>query len=174
MSKVESSWFKWFKVNTFTANNTLICLLTTLFFITALLLFFWYIISDQFKIILLDKLDIVKLYIGYNKDAKEEVIAKINKFNLDPENQKKLIEEREKNNIKLFIDKMLWWFIVLITMILLNIVYIVFYKVEFSKPDLMLVIFVLSAFVAEIIFYVVVIKEWKFIGDNEIMKEIMY
>ena len=93
-------------------------------------------------------------YLGYkvfdlfqdNEDAKKEVITKINKFKLDPEDQKKLIKEREKNNIELFIDKMLWWFITLIIMVLLNIAYIIFYKVEFSKPDLMLVLFVLSAF----------------------------
>ena len=44
---------------------------------------------------------------------------------------------------------------------------------NFSKADMMLVLFVLTAFVAEIIFYMVVIREWIFIGDHEVINTLV-
>lgn len=171
--KIEPTWLSWFKNNTFTANNTLVSLLTILFFITALVLFFWYIISDQMKIILLDKLEVLKIYSEYDPLFKATLKLKINNKDLNKEKYEKEILKRNEYNKKLFIDLMSWWFIIISFLIVLDIFYIVYYKKPLSKAELLLIMFVLTAFVAEIIFYIVIIREWKFIGDNEIAKELI-
>lgn len=169
---IEPSWNKWILNNTFNANNIIISLLTTLFFITALVLFFWFVVSDQLKIIVFDKLEILKLYSDYNPEFKKLLKEKINKKKLDEEKYNQIVKERNKNNIKTFNETMLWWFIILSVLVILNIVYVV-YKNQFTKADMLLVFFVLTAFIAEIIFYLVVIKEWIIVGDNEIIRELI-
>jgi hypothetical protein len=172
IDKIEPSWNKWVLNNTFNANNTLISLLTTLFFITALVLFFWFVISDQLKIIVLDKLEILKLYSKYNSDFKKLLKEKISNKKLDEEKYNQIIKERNNNNIKTFKEMLSWWFIVLFIIVILNIIYII-RKNNFTKSDMLLVFFVLTAFIAEIIFYLVIIKEWIIVGDNEIIREII-
>jgi hypothetical protein len=163
---------KWILSNTFNANNTIISLLTTLFFITALVLFFWYIISDQLKIIVFDKLEILKLYAKYNPDFKKMLKEKISEKKLDEKKYNQIVKKRNENNVKTFNEMMLWWFVGLIVLVLLNVIYVI-YKNHFTKADMLLVFFVLTAFLAEVIFYLVVIKEWVIIGDNEIIRELI-
>lgn len=172
IEKIEPTWRKWLINNTFNANNTIISLLTTLFFITALVLFFWYVIADQLKIIVLDKVEIIKLYSKHNPEFKKVLQAKINSKKPDEDKFKAAEKERNDKNIKTFSEMMLWWFIVIIVFVILNIAYLK-YKKEFTKADMVLVFFVLTAFVAEVIFYLVIIREWKIIGDNEIIKELI-
>lgn len=172
IEKIEPTWNKWLVNNTFNANNTIISLLTTLFFVTALVLFFWYVISDQLKIIVLDKVEIIKLYSKHNPEFKKVLQTKLNDKKLDEDKFKAVEKERNNKNIKTFSEMLLWWFIVLIAFVILNIAFLA-YKKEFSKADIILVFFVLTAFVAEIIFYLVIIREWKIIGDNEIIRELI-
>jgi hypothetical protein len=159
--------------NTITANNSLICILTTLFFITALFLFFWFVVSDQFKIILMDKVDVLKTYVSYDPNAKEDLRKKLDETVLDEATFKLNEKKRTEHNTQLFIKEILWWFVVLIILLLACIIYMRVYHIDFARADSMLVFFVLSAFVAEIIFYLVVIKELKFIGDNEVVKTLV-
>lgn len=169
----ETTKWKWILSNTFNANNTLVSLLTILFFITALVLFFWFVISDQLKIIILEKLEIIKIYSDNDKNFKNVLKDMVNKQELDENNYRQEINNRNEQNIKTFAEMLIWWFVVVIVCVVANILYITILRKPFDKADIVLVVFVLSAFVAEIIFYLVIIREWKFIGDNEIIKELI-
>lgn len=155
----------------FDSTSIIIAFITIIIFCVIGILFFWFILSDQYIKIILDKTDFISDYIG-NLDTpiKNANFIEIDKSRLDESNK------REQYN-----KDLLWTAGVLpfvIVFILLFIVFIICAKYfnyihHFDRVDLFLIFCAIIAFIFEVIFYLVVIENWKFIGDNQILLEMV-
>ncbi len=175
------NWFKdsgknlkWAGKEVFTGINIFIILLNALFFITVLVIFFWFIVSNQFETIILDKVDIVTLLAKNNPSIYNYIKDYVNNNNIeDIKNISDTDKQtRDKNNVKLFINHMIWWFAVLGILCLIVLLYLVIKGKGITTGDIVLILLVSVSFTTEIILFFVLIKPWKFIGDFQLMKSL--
>lgn len=164
---------------TFTPVNTTIFFITLISFIISLILFFEFVLADYPEKIILDKTSIIAMYAkennGFNtmiskqlKDIDNSEIAKL--AELDK-------EARTTNNNKALMDKgVLPFLLVIIAMFIVYVVYLLIIKykykrnLNFEKSDIILIILAIMCFMVEIVFYFIIVHNWKFIPDNEVIR----
>lgn len=156
----------------FDSINILINLLNLVIFIGVIILFFWFVISKQFDNIIYDKTDIIisaarndENFKAYLKNYLETDYIK-NKLPLLAKQQ---FGNRTEYNVMLLERELLPFVWSLLTMIGLDVIYMAFKRIKFTYIDYFLLLSVILGFITEILFYYIVIREWKFIGDYTLL-----
>lgn len=158
--------------NVFNSKNIFLNLLNSTLFIFILVCFFIFIISGTFLQVIIEKSEIIKLYADENPVFKEQLI---NNINADYDQVQNLAqqdkEKREENNKQLIINELLPYLIILTFLTIIAGLYsVTFGKNRYYKTaDSILLFTLLFAFSTEIVFYFVVLRNWIYIGDQELM-----
>jgi nitrogen fixation-related uncharacterized protein len=156
----------------FNSTNILIVLLTIVFFLGILLLFFWFVLRFQFEDILKSKIEIISLY-SKNDPTFKSIMTTLFDIKLPDEtlNAAKLIsDKRDEVNLNALSATVMPVLYAFIGLLLLTILYIMKTKgFKFTLAEWILVFFVFGAFLTELLFYYIIIINWKLIGDNEFL-----
>ena len=72
-------------------------------------------------------------------------------------------------NKKIIYEKLKYFLISVITIIILYIIYFIYSEIILSVSDKILILFVFGAFTTELIFYFSIVRKYEFIGDMEIV-----
>lgn len=166
-----------FLSKTFSPVNTTIFFITLISFIVSLILFFELILADYPEKVILDKTKVIAMYAKENNVLNVVLNQHIDKMNITEEYANRDKNIRTIHNNKSIMTKGVIPF--LLCVVFLFIVYIAYllvikYKfktnLNFEKSDLILIILAISCFIVEIVFYLIVVHNWKFIPDNEVLK----
>ncbi len=160
----------------FNSKNLLINLSNIVIFLIFIILFFWFILSRQFDYIVLDKVNIISLLAKYDKDFNETLTEYLNTNESLYEIPKKALEQEESRNAYNFIllqTEVFPFLYVVCTSLIIVILYIIVKRKKLLKAEYYLLSFVVFAFITEVIFYFLVIKEWQFIGDYQLLYNVL-
>lgn len=146
--------------------NLIICLTTINFLTVLLLLFFWFILSEHFIYILLDKLDLIIFYLkDLEKDIIFDELLNENETLLKTKSIESYNNRYNYNVVLLFTQGVIPYILVFI---LFDLILICRLK-QINKTDFVLLILSIFSFIFEIMFYFILVQNWKFIGDNEFL-----
>lgn len=158
------------KTHVFESSNMIVILANIIFFMVVQTLFFKYVASRQFNIVLEDKANIVEEYLKHDPKANakfrefknSERVKAIQKAASDQE------KIRETENMS---NTMMWIGIPLLIVVALLIFFIgklFFKKEEWDTTDSILLSFVVFAYVIEVLFYLGIVRQYQFYGDQAI------
>ncbi len=166
-----------FLSNTFNPVNTTIFFITLISFIVSLILFFELILADYPEKVILDKTKVVAMYAKENDKFNFVLNEHIDKTNVTKES---VIHDKKirtiHNNKSIMTKGVIPFLLCVILMFVAYIVYLIIIKykfkqnLNFEKSDSILIILAISCFIVEIVFYLIIVHNWKFIPDNEILK----
>jgi hypothetical protein len=157
---------RWIKLD---IVDVLINLCNIIIFIAVIIIFFWFIISKQFNVIILDKVNIITLL------CQRDILFRNNiRIYMQNNNSiKKTAEELEKlrlaYNTDLLVSQLLPYIYAFGSLIVVCILVIVYKKRIIVRDEYILFLFIFLGFFTEVVFYFVVINGWKFIGDFELL-----
>ena len=151
-----------------------ISVLNTVVFMLTLVCFFWFVISKQFESTILSKVDILVLIAQKDAIVKQFILAEIS------ENYSELVATANENgavrnayNFNLLKNKLGPFIYAFFSILFLLSIYILIQRIKLDKMDKILVGLVALVFSTELIFYVVVLRNWVFLGDQITMKYIL-
>ena len=153
-------------------NDWILILLNVAFFVIVQTLFFKYIASKQYDQVLIDKSNMIKLYLDedstsmYTQGVKEGIALYLQKNKEKVKQQK--IKREGKNSI--LQDTYCWSFLKLI--ILALIIVVLFNKEPWSSQYTFGVIMVFLGYITELLFFFLVVKQYEFVGDQKILSDI--
>lgn len=171
-----STYSKFIMAEVFSPLNIFIIMFNILFFLIVLVLFFWFILSPQFQSIVLDKADIISLLGDSNFKIKTAIGGYLGTIDFDVLEAKANVDSIDRTviNNKNFVDTLLGWFIVIGLVTLASLVFLIKHARKegggIKTSDWILLLLLVFSFTTEIIFYLVVVKPWQFIGDYELIK----
>jgi len=160
----------------FTPINTLIFFITTLSFIIALIVFFELILSNYPILILNNKVDIVTIAANQNTSINKYIQQQINSYFQNTQKIQTVeneIQQRKKTNFSCFQNQVLAYLLVLFGLFVLFIIWFIYKNKTIEKIDYLLILFAILSFSVEIIFYFVILYQWKFISDSQFL-QILY
>lgn len=154
-------------------NDLIPVVANVLFFMVVQFLFFKYVASKQYEQVLLSKVDFVNnlqrestiIQKKFSK-LKTEYISSIKNNALE---QEKL---RDINNNKLT-NTYIHIPILIACLMLLHLIFIMKSKREWEDTDTLALIFVALAYCTELFFFFFVVRQYEFIGDNNIISKIV-
>lgn len=163
-----------FKTNVFDSANMIVVLSNVIFFIVVQTMFFKYVASKQFNIVLEDKAGIVGEYLKYDPNANEKFrrFKNSEQVKIIKQNAKKQEALREKENAE---STMMWIGIPLLVIGAFLIFFVIklFYKQEhWDTTDTMLLSFVVFAYLIEVVFYLGIVRQYQFYGDQSIYSNV--
>jgi len=170
------TYSQWIRGELFSPVNMFIIILNSLFFIGVLVIFFWFILSTQFESIMLDKVDIVTLFAQNDPAVYSSIKEYIDKVDVD---QLKATSDSDQNarntsNTQLFVDNLVWWFAVLGILTLVSFGYLISHGLgNITIGEYMLIFLIILSFTTEIVFYFAMVNSWKFIGDFQLLKNLL-
>ncbi len=140
-------------------------------FFIAIISFFWFVVSKQFNIIIVEKLGIFISLCKKDETFKENIHNYLKSEYVKYIYYSANIHEQNRNsyNYDLLTNELFPYLYVLIILIVINIFYIIYKRITINKNDLLLFILMFLGFFTEVIFYFVVINEWKYVGDFELL-----
>jgi hypothetical protein len=167
--------FPLFIKDVFHPSNILICVANISVFVIFLILFFWFILSRQFDAIILEKVSIISLIAKYDPEFRKVLLEYLYSNNTSNDLIAKKQEElRYRENVNSLQIEVLPFTYILGTILILDIIYMVLHKNKLMFSEWILLILVLGAFITEVIFYFVLVNEWRFIGDFQLIYNILY
>mgnify|MGYP001174854305 CR=1 FL=1 len=158
----------------FDSNNMILTFSNIIFFIVVQTLFFYFIASKQFNIVLGDKVGIFNEYVSRNKPLKEQIrmfFASKDYENIK-EGAKEEEEDREEYNQNLLKSWILPPLSIATTILLLFILKLFLYDEPWSEVDTVGLFLVVTAYTTEILFYLGIVQQFKFYGDNQIFQKL--
>lgn len=165
-----------YNINIFESANMIIVFANVIFFMIVQTLFFEYVASKQFNIVLEDKANIVGEYLKNDPNANE----KYRRFkNSDKASQiqttaKKQEDKRAKENME---NTMLWIGIpvlIAVAFLVFFIIKLIFKKEVWDTTDSVLLSFVVFAYMIEVLFYLGIVKQYQFYGDQSIYTKLYH
>jgi hypothetical protein len=151
---------------------TLIC------FIISLILFFLYAIADYPNTIIYDKVDLIIEYSKHDEKFRQKLISNVNSYytTRDVNGIEDSKKERDEHNTEYLHKTGVLPY--LYAVIFLGICLLIFSFTSnrtghLEKCDIVLVFLAISAFVVEVIFYFILLANWKYITDTEVMKSMI-
>lgn len=160
----------------FHSSNILICLSNIAVFVTFLILFFWFVLSKQFDAIILEKVKLISLVAKY--DPKFKTVLKNYLYSNDSITLAAKATQQEnlryENNVNALQIEVMPFVYILSTLWTLNLIYMIWYKRKLLFSEWILLLLVLGAFITEVIFYFILVNEWKFIGDFELVYKVVW
>lgn len=155
----------------FAPANLIVIFANVMFFMIIQTLFFRYIASKQFNVVIRDKANIMNEYLKYNKEASKEydVYKNSKEVNEIKKNAKKQFKERDGINI----DNTKTWIGIpfsIVLFILVVLVGMIFYNKNntWDSVDTVLLSLVVLAYATEVIFYIGLVRQYQFYGDQSI------
>ena len=155
----------------FAPANLIVIFANVMFFMIVQTLFFRYIASKQFNVVIRDKANIANEYLKYNKEASQQYELYKDSVEVKDikKNAKKQFEERDDVNI----DTTKTWigipFSIVIFLLLIFVGMIVFRKEHtWDSIDSVLLSLVVLAYATEVVFYIGLVRQYQFYGDQEI------
>lgn len=166
-----------FLSKTFSPVNTTIFFITLISFIVSLILFFELILADYPEKVILDKTKVIAMYAKENNTFNVVLNEHINNINISEESA---IQDKNlrtiHNNKSIMTNGVIPFLLCIVLLFVGYIAYMLVLKykfkqnLNFEKSDSILIILAISCFVVEIVFYLIVVHNWKFIPDNEVLK----
>lgn len=158
----------------FDSATLFICILNVIVFMIVLLLFFWFILSRQFEITIVSKVDIIVLLAKEDINVRKQILNIID-LNYEQVKNQSIINEYERDvfNWELLKNKlgpMIYIFMGLFKLVFL---YIIIKKKSFICVDYLLIFIVLACFIPELLFYYILLENWTFIGDQIIYQNML-
>lgn len=165
-----------FNTQVFESANMIVLLSIIIFFMVVQTLFFKYVASKQFNIVLEDKANIVGEYLKHDPAANEKFrqfknSEKVKSIEKAAKEQEAI---REKDNMA---STLKWIGLPLLIAVLFLIFFIgklYFKSEEWDTVDTMLLSFVVFSYVVEVLFYVGVVKQYQFYGDQAIYDNLFH
>lgn len=155
----------------FAPANLIVIFANVMFFMIIQTLFFRYIASKQFNVVIRDKANIMNEYLKYNKEASKEydVYKNSKEVNEIKKNAKKQFKERDGINI----DNTKTWIGIpfsIVLFILVVLVGMIFYNKNntWDSVDTVLLSLVVLAYATEVVFYIGLVRQYQFYGDQSI------
>lgn len=165
----------------------LITFLNIGFFMLVQIMFFYFFASKQLDTIIKSKMNILQNFISYDTYESRFVKKKLKKYinsdiyqdNKNKSSSSQLI--RNKNNKLILFEKLKYFLIPIISIIILCIIYFIVSYIKYginnntdkyrylSVSDWILIFFVFGAFTTELIFYFSIVRKHEFTGDMEII-----
>jgi hypothetical protein len=160
--------------NIITAPDLLICNLNIVFFLIVSISFFWFILSEQYVRVVLDKTDIINLVADQNPEVRSAVIsyAEAN-YDTIRKTAKENRKQRMVHNVDLFYRYIVPFISVFVFFQFVIAAYIWKKGIRVSYTDKVHMGLVVLAFVTELVFYFVVVRNWIFIGDEDMYKNLI-
>ncbi len=162
----------------FSRSNSLVMVVTLICFIISIILFFTYAIADYPNTIIYDKVDLIIEYSKRDEKFKQRLISNVNSYYATRdsnaiENSKE--DRRVRNTEELHKSGVLPY---LYAVIFLGIcILIVSFRSNktghLEKCDIILVILAISAFVVEVLFYFILLANWKYITDSKVLQSML-
>lgn len=162
----------------YTKNEMELFFITIICFTIALILFFELVLAHYIEVLAIRKSNIIVDYANDNIYLKKGAYDIIEKFDkkYNSENIKEQTKKRQEENFKSLYTGVLWMPVVL------TIIFIVYSRFSKNKnishltkfEKYILIFLAVSAFVVEILFYIILVKDWKFITDHEIYSILMF
>ena len=166
-----------FRDEVFTSKNLFLNMLNNTVFIYILVAFFLVIITGTFLEVILEKAELIKLYADEDPVFKQEIL---NKINADYEETIALgkADEKRRNeqNTRLIWNELAPY---LISLVVITLIFGMFSAAPWGeskysrKADSFLIFTLLFAFSTEIVFYFVVLRNWVYIGDQELLTRLI-
>lgn len=163
-------------MSVFRPANMIVIFMNVLFFMIVQVLFFQFIASKQFNVVLKDKANILTEYIKCDDDAKKSITSfKKSDYVKDV---KKKAEQQEKKRDKANIKLMMKWlglpFLISLCLLALFIILQIINrkKDKWSNIDWALLTLIVGAYITEILFYLGIVMQYKFYGDQAIYSKI--
>jgi len=157
------------------SKDILIIGITSLFFILFVIFLFEVLLSKLPEILNDKEMSLITDFAKYNEQLKQKLELSAN---TDNSNLKILADndrnDREKYNKDLFIKYMLPWIIVISLFIILVIIYTFYKKIPYTKYDMIPLTLTIFAFLSEILFYFILIVQWKYINENIFYKYVLF
>lgn len=158
----------------FDSATLFICILNVIVFMVVLLLFFWFILSRQFEITIVSKVDIIVLLAKEDKNVYNQILEYID-LNYEQVKNQSIYNEHERDvfNWELLKNKIGPMIYIFMGLFKIVIIYIIIKKKRFIFVDYLLVFFVLACFLPELLFYYILLENWTFIGDQVIYQNML-
>jgi hypothetical protein len=147
---------------------------------TILILFFWFIISNLFINIVVNKASLIKNNINYSllTNGNNNDIIELLQTNLSDPYEKQVLKNksdisynaRMNYNVNLLFSDIGPFFYTIVIIILLNLYIIYYLSIRFKKTDFVLFFMVFFSFSCELLLFFQVASKWQFIGDQYIIK----
>jgi hypothetical protein len=174
MSKIGDPFIK----RMFTKSNTLIMVVTIISFMISLILFFTYALSDYPNKIIFEKVDLIIEYSKNDKMIKNKLKTKTDEYFKTRQSEKLHDHEKkrkEHNEALLHSTGILPCLYVAIVVGILVLYYVFTYnKTPYLEScDIILVILAIIAFSIELLFYFIILRNWNYITDAEVLKTII-
>ncbi len=162
----------------FSKSNTLVMVVTLICFIISLILFFIYAIADYPNTIVYDKLDLIIEYSKHDEKFRRQLISNVDSYyaTRDAHEIEKSKKDRYEHNTKYLhkVGVLPYLYVVIFLGICLLIFSFTSNRTgHLEKCDIILVILAIFAFVVEVIFYFILLANWKYITDAEVIKSII-
>jgi hypothetical protein len=158
------------KTHVFESSNMIVILANIIFFMVVQTLFFKYVASRQFNIVLEDKANIVEEYLKHDPKAN----TKFREFkNSDRAKEiKKAANEQEKIREAENMSNTMTWIgiplLIVVSFLIFFIGKLFFKKEEWDTTDSILLSFVVFAYMIEVLFYLGIVRQYQFYGDQAI------
>lgn len=158
----------------FSKSNSLVMVVTLICFIISLILFFLYAIADYPNTIIYDKVDLIIEYSKHDEKFRQKLISNVNSYyaTRDVNRIEDSKKERDEHNTE-YLHKagvLPYLYAVIFFSICLLIFSFTSNKTgHLEKCDIILVFMAVSAFVVEVIFYFILLANWKYITDAEVI-----
>lgn len=164
-------------------NSIIILFITVISFLICLIGFFVLLLGEYYQEIILEKVNMIVLYAKENESFKKQILESVKEYNISPEKPiaEEMTKKRKANNLNALV-KMgpIPYTLVFVILFVIYLGWIAFKKrylkrqIAWSnKVDWPLVILALGAFVVEIIFYIVIISNWKILSDTELIHTLL-
>jgi len=171
----------------FESENLLLMFFNVFIFIVIEIVFFWYILSETLVYIVLDKCQLIVFMLQQDPTLKKNMMAYLNGNDATQLPQRALEEQsaRNSNNFNLILQYLGPTIYTLFSILMSITIYkLIGYRLvnyilndtrfringtKMSRSSYFLLIFVIFSFVTEILFYYIVIREWKFISDAQLI-----
>lgn len=152
----------------FSSVNLFISLANIIVFIIFIIAFFWFVLSNQFQTIILDKVSVI-IILAKNDPAFNQTLYNFIKNNNITEKAQQQYENRTNHNLQLMFTDLFPFIYAGFVAEVSILIYIILNKIKLSFPEWILLFFVFGAFITDAIVFFTLIYPWQFIGDAKLM-----
>lgn len=160
----------------FSPTNSFIITINIILFALIIIFWFWFIGSQQLYMVLDDKAKEINNLTKDDLVLNESINTFLNNIKNDSdkiEKVKQSIENRNKINVKKFREYFLLPLFIFLTMAIVYTVYIVKFREGFKLREFVLITIMILMFSTEIIFFFVVITDFKYIPTSTVILNLL-
>jgi 4-amino-4-deoxy-L-arabinose transferase-like glycosyltransferase len=158
------------------APNVILIVFNILAFVFLSVFWFWYLGSQEIYKVIDQKAHTINNISREDPNFNllmEKYISDTKANTQKIQNVTNMVKQRNNDNIDLFINYLIPPLAVLVFFLILSLIYLGYSNERWEISDTILLVLLLVSFVVEVIFYIVVIHDFQFVPDSEIIANIL-